>query len=170
MLFVYDQDFMKEQTDVTELAYPLKQLDMLLTQLAVSCHVDVMAGEDDPANYTLPQQPLHPALFPSAATYNTFRTTTNPMQLKTSITETNRIVMTGTSGQPIADMCRYGTMDSTIDWLDASLQWRHLAPTSPDTLGCYPYEDDDVSIAHPMRADATCQLRALTVCLLCLLF
>lgn len=33
-------------------------------QLAAACPLDVMPGADDPANYTLPQQPLHPCLLP----------------------------------------------------------------------------------------------------------
>lgn len=27
--------------------------------------------------------------------------------------------------------------------LEATLQWRHIAPTAPDTLTCYPFTDDD---------------------------
>ncbi len=38
-------------------------LDELLSQLVSSVNVDVMAGEHDPANQLMPQQPLHPCLF-----------------------------------------------------------------------------------------------------------
>ena len=27
--------------------------------------------------------------------------------------------------------------------MERSLQWRHLAPTAPDTLPCYPFCDTD---------------------------
>ena len=40
-------------------------LDNLLVQLASSVDTDIMPGEFDPANQILPQQPLHPCLFPS---------------------------------------------------------------------------------------------------------
>ena len=30
-----------------------------------------------------------------------------------------------------------------MDLLTATLLWRHLTPTSPDSLGCHPYTDDD---------------------------
>ena len=40
-------------------------LDDLLVQLAGSVNVDVLPGEYDPANQIMPQQPLHPCLFPS---------------------------------------------------------------------------------------------------------
>ena len=52
----------------------------------------------------------------------------------------------GTSGQPIDDMQRYLPADGAADRLDTlcnSLLCRHVAPTAPDTLGCYPYTDTD---------------------------
>jgi DNA polymerase delta subunit 2 len=27
--------------------------------------------------------------------------------------------------------------------MESTLRWRHLAPTAPDTLTCYPFADDD---------------------------
>lgn len=30
-----------------------------------------------------------------------------------------------------------------LDLLSKTLTWRHLAPTAPDTLTCYPFADDD---------------------------
>jgi hypothetical protein len=43
-----------------------------------SCPVDLMPGDRDPANFNLPQQPMHPCLFLTARTYSTFNTVTNP--------------------------------------------------------------------------------------------
>ena len=44
-------------------------------------------------------------------------------------------------------MCgRYQPQDSVTDRLEAlsrSLHFQHLAPTAPDTLGCYPFAHDD---------------------------
>lgn len=48
--------------------------------LQVSVPVDVMPGEFDPTNYTLPQQPLHPCMFPLATAYSTLQLVTNPYQ------------------------------------------------------------------------------------------
>ena len=42
----------------------VRVLDNLLVQLASSVDTDIMPGEFDPANQILPQQPLHPCLFP----------------------------------------------------------------------------------------------------------
>jgi DNA polymerase delta subunit 2 len=51
---------------------------MLLSNIKSSVDVDLMPGEFDPANYTLPQQPLHKCMFPQASRYPTFQTVTNP--------------------------------------------------------------------------------------------
>ena len=37
-----------------------------------------MAGDQDPVNYTLPQQPLHRCMFPQAGGYSTLYSVTNP--------------------------------------------------------------------------------------------
>jgi hypothetical protein len=41
-------------------------MDMIMTELAAALPVDIMPGPDDPANVSLPQQPLHQCLFPGA--------------------------------------------------------------------------------------------------------
>ena len=30
-----------------------------------------------------------------------------------------------------------------MDALESTLRWSHLAPTCPDTLGCFPYRNED---------------------------
>lgn len=45
-----------------------------------SVPVDVMPGEFDPTNYTLPQQPLHHCMLPLASAYSTLQLVTNPYQ------------------------------------------------------------------------------------------
>ncbi len=47
-------------------------------QIASAVPLDVMPGEHDPSNYTLPQQPLHRCLLPLCSRYTTFRPVTNP--------------------------------------------------------------------------------------------
>ena len=64
----------------------------------------------------------------------------------------------GTSGQPLEDMCKYlpepefshpetdivgGTQSLRLQLAIATLEARHLAPTAPDTLYCYPYFSSD---------------------------
>eukprot|EP00252_Welwitschia_mirabilis_P002633 TRINITY_DN12578_c0_g1_i1.p1 TRINITY_DN12578_c0_g1~~TRINITY_DN12578_c0_g1_i1.p1 ORF type:complete len:181 (+),score=45.59 TRINITY_DN12578_c0_g1_i1:26-544(+) len=126
------------QKEQTRLAEPVKELDISLTQLVAAMPVDIMPGPNDPANFSLPQQPLHRCLFPGASGYNTFVAATNPHQF-----EINGIRFLGTSGQNIYDMEKYSDANDKLDYMERTLRWRHLAPTAPDTLGCYPFTDRD---------------------------
>lgn len=116
----------------------VRNLDDTFTQLTSCVDVDVMSGEFDPANYILPQQPLHKCMFPQASSYTTFHTTTNPYHCTV-----DGVSIIGTSGQPLHDIIRYSTNDDPVDILEKCLRWGHLAPTAPDTLGCYPYYGKD---------------------------
>jgi DNA polymerase delta subunit 2 len=46
-----------------------------------------------------------------------------------------------TSGQPLNDMCKYVPTVATtrLTLAEATLKWRHIAPTAPDTLWCHPF-------------------------------
>ena len=43
----------------------------------------------------------------------------------------------------MADLRRSVSNPDDLDLLESSLRWGHLAPTAPDTLGCYPFYDRD---------------------------
>lgn len=75
---------------------------MYMTELAAALPVDIMPGPDDPANVSLPQQPLHQCLFPGAAPYSSFKRVTNPHMVGL-----NGVRLLGTSGQNIDDMAKY---------------------------------------------------------------
>ncbi|KAG5615623.1 hypothetical protein H5410_015447 [Solanum commersonii] len=124
--------------DQSRLFEPIKELDILLTQIAASIPLDIMPGSSDPANFSLPQQPLHRCLFPGSSAYNTFRSCTNPHCF-----ELDNIRFLGTSGQNIDDLGKYSEANNNIDFMERTLRWRHLAPTAPNTLGCYPFTDRD---------------------------
>ncbi|KAG8501224.1 hypothetical protein CXB51_003349 [Gossypium anomalum] len=98
-------------------------------QIAASLPLDIMPGSSDPANFALPQQPLNRCLFPGSATYNTFRSCTNPHCF-----ELDSIRFLGTSGQNIDDLTKYSEAKDKLDFLERTLRWRHLAPTAPNTL------------------------------------
>lgn len=51
---------------------PCREVDLCMSELASAVPVDVMPGHSDPANHSLPQQPLHGCLLPGAAGYTTF--------------------------------------------------------------------------------------------------
>lgn len=124
--------------DQSRLSEPTKELDILLTQVAASLPLDIMPGSDDPANFSLPQQPLNRCLFPGSSAYNTFRSCTNPHCF-----ELDNIRFLGTSGQNIDDLEKYSEAKDKLEFVERTLRWRHLAPTTPNTLGCYPFVDRD---------------------------
>ncbi len=98
--------------------------------------VDLMPGKTDPSNFALPQQPFNPCLFPQSQIWESFNCVTNPYQCSV-----DGITLLGTSGQPIADLEKYVTSKEPIELLEDTLSWAHMAPTAPDTLGCYPFYD-----------------------------
>ncbi|XP_062167164.1 DNA polymerase delta small subunit [Alnus glutinosa] len=124
--------------DQSRLSEPVKELDILLTQIAASLPLDIMPGPNDPANFSLPQQSLHRCLFPGSSAYNTFRSCTNPHCF-----ELDNIRFLGTSGQNVDDLEKYSEAKDKIAFMERTLRWRHLAPTAPNTLGCYPFTDRD---------------------------
>ncbi|KAL1351383.1 hypothetical protein HN51_015296 [Arachis hypogaea] len=124
--------------DLSRIAEPIKELDILLNQIAAGLPLDIMPGPNDPANFSLPQQPLHRCLFPGSAAYNTFRSCTNPHSF-----EIDNIRFLGTSGQNVDDLEKYSDAKDKLEFMERTLRWRHLAPTAPNTLGCYPYTDSD---------------------------
>ncbi|XP_069034130.1 DNA polymerase delta subunit 2 [Embiotoca jacksoni] len=116
----------------------MRLLDELLLQLVASVAVDVIPGRYDPTNYTLPQQPLHRCMFPLSSAYPTLHLASNPYQANI-----DGVRFLGTSGQNVSDIQRYSSMDSHLEILEETLRLRHLAPTAPDTLGCYPFYQKD---------------------------
>jgi DNA polymerase delta subunit 2 len=49
----------------------------------------------------------------------------------------------GTSGQNINNLERFMNVDNMLELAENTLHWRHLAPTAPDQLHCYPFYDYD---------------------------
>ncbi|KAJ1403343.1 DNA-polymerase alpha/epsilon, subunit B [Sesbania bispinosa] len=124
--------------DLSRISEPIKELDILLNQITAGLPLDIMPGPNDPSNYSLPQQPLHRCLFPGSSAYNTFRSCSNPHSF-----ELDNIRFLGTSGQNIDDLDKYSEAKDKLDFVERTLRWRHLAPTAPNTLGCYPFTDRD---------------------------
>ncbi|GJN09225.1 hypothetical protein PR202_ga27210 [Eleusine coracana subsp. coracana] len=142
--------------DQSRIAEPIKELDIMLTQLVASLPVDIMPGCHDPANFSLPQQPLHRCLFSGASTYNTFSSCSNPHQF-----ELDSVKFIGTSGQTIDDLYKYSDAKDRLEFMERTLRWRHLAPTAPNSLGpekqkvrliCIPrFSDSGVAVMLNLR-------------------
>ena len=142
---------------------PTAHLDNFLATLLPSIPVTLMPGESDPANVSLPQQPIHPAMFPRSRSYAAvlgseapgwFDSISNPWE-----GDVDGWRMMGNGGQPINDVFKYVDGDERLNMMECLLRWRCGAPTAPDTLcmrkiipsrnkadyfaGCYPFQDKD---------------------------
>jgi len=116
----------------------VRQLDDLLVQAALTVAVDLMPGPQDPATCVLPQQPLHRLMFPQAGRLPTLQSVTNPYAF---VMDGRKIIVT--AGQTVADILRNSELPGPLEALERCLTWGHLAPTTPDTLGLFPYSDHD---------------------------
>ncbi len=99
-----------------------------------SIPVDLLPGENDPSNYMLPQQPLHKCMFPLARKHRAgnLNLVTNPYRA-----ELDGRLIVGTSGQNLDDIYRFSLEAQPLNLLEMLLEWQHLAPTAPDTLGSW---------------------------------
>lgn len=118
-------------------------VDRCACELAAALPVDLMPGPGDLSNVALPQQPLHRCLFPGAAPFESFCRVTNPYECAV-----DGVRLLGTSGQNVADIMRYSSADNVLEVMADNLRQRHLCPTAPDTLACYPFTDQDPFILH----------------------
>ncbi|XP_044744884.1 DNA polymerase delta subunit 2 [Coccinella septempunctata] len=116
----------------------VKILDEFLLKICQIIDVDIMPGENDPSNHILPQQPLHHCMFPKSSKYRSLNQVPNPYKCLL-----DGVKVLGTSGQPIRDILRFSDLTDPLDALESCLKWSHLAPTAPDTLGCFPFYEED---------------------------
>ncbi|TQV99282.1 hypothetical protein V2A60_004759 [Cordyceps javanica] len=137
-------------------ALPSQLFDEWVSELLPSMPVTLLPGARDPANASYPQQPLHTALFPSARAFGAdptapgpaaaaaaaapgwFDSVTNPWEAEI---EGWRVL--GTGGQNVDDVFKYVDSDDRLGMMEAMCRWRCCAPTAPDTLWSYPFQDDD---------------------------
>ncbi|GAW80739.1 DNA polymerase delta small subunit [Plasmodium gonderi] len=115
----------------------MNTIDLFLASLCSSVYVDIMPGEKDPSDAILPQQPFPNLFFKTAKNYNSFQCVTNPY-----IFSVNNVNICCMSGEPVNNIVSY-SKNSKLDALKIIAQSRILSPTSPDTLGCYPFIQND---------------------------
>ena len=122
---------------------PTELMSLRLSKLSKAVKVHLIPGEFDPTNEMLPQQPFSRHVFDQSAGVIM---QTNPFEFTL-----NGLTFIGESGQSLDDLKRYGSNDITsMEVGEAMLNFNHLAPTSPDTLGCYPFIDDDPFIIRQL--------------------
>ncbi|KAL1494529.1 hypothetical protein ABEB36_010113 [Hypothenemus hampei] len=125
-------------TESSDSIEAVKSFDQFLLLLCRMVDVDIMPGEHDPSNHILPQRPMHHCMFPKSYEYKSFNQVSNPYAC-----EIGGFKLLGTSGQPIRDIIRYTEKTDCLTAMENCLVWNHLAPSAPDTLGCFPYYNDD---------------------------
>ena len=117
---------------------PTAHLDNFIATLLPSMPVTLIPGESDPANVSMPQQPIHPAMLPQSRAYAAtpgadepgwFDSATNPWA---GDIDGWRLLSTG--GQPIDDVFKYVEGNDRLEMMENLLRWRCMAPTAPDTL------------------------------------
>jgi DNA polymerase delta subunit 2 len=121
---------------------PTKHLDDFLATLLPTLPITLLPGYTDPANVSLPQQPIHPAMFPQARVFSHsppkdgeesqpgwFDTVTNPWN-----GEIEGWKVLGTGGQNVDDVFKYVESEDRLGMMEAMCRWRCCAPTAPDTL------------------------------------
>ncbi|TIB81330.1 hypothetical protein E3Q22_01092 [Wallemia mellicola] len=129
------------QDQATFTSLPSKDFDNFLIELSDHVEVDILPGSVDPAGTLLPQQPFPKAMFKGA--FNSFEQGainchTNPTWF--SVDDTRFLV---SGGQTLDDSFKYIRGQDRLGLAVDSLKWRHIAPTAPDTLWCYPFTDRD---------------------------
>ncbi|PQE12327.1 dna polymerase delta subunit 2 protein [Rutstroemia sp. NJR-2017a BVV2] len=139
---------------------PTAHFDSFLAELLPSLPITLLPGETDPANASFPQQPIHPAMFPQSRAYVTgprpgeesSSSSSEPSWLSPA-TNPHSCLLDGwstliTSGQNVSDVYKYIASDDRLEIMEALCRWRCIAPTAPDTLWSYPFQDDDPFVMH----------------------
>ena len=150
-------------------ADPIVEADRFLSSLASAIPVSVMPGNDDPSNHLLPQQPFHRCLLPSASRNSNLSRVSNPyscslggrLLLATSgqnvtdfalyqkaeshweSSEGKKALNNGDASHEGGKSINHPNGDLALDIMESMLTNRHIAPTCPDTLGAYPFYEQD---------------------------
>jgi DNA polymerase delta subunit 2 len=129
---------------------PTDRFDTWLASILPSIPVTLLPGDADPTSIALPQAPIHQAMFPHARAYmepptsgliGSFDSATNPYEF-----DLDGWRFVGSGGQTVDDVFRYVPGDERLEMMEAMLRWRLWAPTAPDTLWCYPYQEGDAFV------------------------
>ncbi|KAF8519311.1 DNA polymerase alpha/epsilon subunit B-domain-containing protein [Hysterangium stoloniferum] len=116
----------------------ISTLSKALQEIALAVPIHILPGASDPSGVILPQQPMPRAMFGDVRKYESFKCETNP----TWLTIDGQTLLL-TSGQTLDDIYKYLDTNDRLAIATRTLEWRHMAPTAPDTLWCHPYSTQD---------------------------
>ncbi|KAH8917836.1 hypothetical protein BT69DRAFT_1248348 [Atractiella rhizophila] len=122
---------------------PPAHLSRFLSPLLPSLPTILQTGPRDPSSVLLPQPPLHPSLLPPPAGNfgdRSLKLVGNPCWIDVG----GKRILSG-GGTNVSDVERYIPDEdgSGIETAQRLLDWAHDAPTAPDTLACYPFQNTD---------------------------
>ena len=117
----------------------MQTVDAALSQLAECIELDILPGENDPANTFWPQQPLHPLLLKATSRKSTVHLVTNPFEIESRADHSTFLF---TAGQNVDDVCKQCSF-TPIESMESMMQWGTMCPTAPNTLACYPFREAD---------------------------
>lgn len=147
---------------------PIAHLDDFLADLLPSIPITLLPGANDPANVSLPQQPIHGAMFPQARAYSAdpdamepawFDSVTNPWQGQV---EGWHVLATG--GQNVDDVFKYIEGDDRVGIMEGMCRWRCCAPTAPDTLCTHRSHPLPPALANAQDQGATHSRKTIRSC------
>ncbi|KAL2263603.1 hypothetical protein VTK26DRAFT_6070 [Humicola hyalothermophila] len=145
---------------------PSQLLDTFLSELLPTIPVTLIPGPLDPATASYPQQPIHSAMFPKSRTYGPSPPSTTSSSSSSSSSSSEKDEqppqpgwldavtnpwegevegwrVLGTGGQNLDDVCKYVDSADRLGMMEAMCRWRCSAPTAPDTLWSYPFQEDE---------------------------
>ncbi|KAI6111515.1 DNA polymerase alpha/epsilon subunit B-domain-containing protein [Pisolithus croceorrhizus] len=123
--------------------HPNVTLSAHLQDLASALPVHVLPGGDDPAGVILPQQPFPRAMFGKAAEFESFRCETNPVWMRIECDSKSKSAVKNGANSSTSSGHSVPLIRSVLSIACATLKWRHIAPTAPDTLWCHPFRERD---------------------------
>ncbi|KAF8589945.1 hypothetical protein K439DRAFT_1382479 [Ramaria rubella] len=139
------EDYLKSRRNPTSgpppnpLASPATStFSKVLQEIALAVPIHLLPGASDPSGTILPQQPMPRAMFGEVRRYENFNCETNPTWL---VVDSQALL--AISGQTLDDMYKYLETNDRLTVATRTLDWRHMAPTAPDTLWCHPYPTQD---------------------------
>ncbi|KZV94084.1 hypothetical protein EXIGLDRAFT_673445 [Exidia glandulosa HHB12029] len=135
----------EEQEDEAPSEAATAALGSFLLDVCRQMPVHLLPGPSDPTGAMLPQQPIPGAIFGDVSRSDNLICETNPASL--NIDNCNIIAI---AGQNIHDIVKYTPREDRLAMARDTLRWRHIAPTAPDTLWCYPFYTKD-----PFALDAS---------------
>lgn len=134
---------------------PIAHLDTLLSTLLPVLPVTLIPGASDPANVSMPQQPIHPAMFPRSRAYSAPFASSASAKPATAAANTARSSRGGPNNDHPGDSndeAKDWFFDATTNPWEGDVQgWRMLGAGGQNLDDVFKYVEDDVGRLEMME-------------------